>query len=103
MPLIALLGPDHKLGLERQQPRPGTSAKKHLLQLQRQLAKQGTDAHCLSPYVLDVFGIKARAVAAGSLLDSLTGSNGGILDHHGWRPARNPGNAPPAGPSRALG
>ena len=63
MPLIALLGPDHKLGLERQQPRPGTNAKKHLLQLQRQLAKQGSDAHCVTPYVLDVFGIKARAVA----------------------------------------
>ena len=30
MPLNAVLGPDHKLGLERQQPRPGTSAKKPL-------------------------------------------------------------------------
>ena len=45
-----------------QEPRPGTSAKKHFLQLQRQLAKQGSDVHCLTPYVLDVFGVKARAV-----------------------------------------
>ena len=62
MPLSALLDPD-KSGIERQQPRPGSTAEKHLLQLQRQLAKQGSDAHCLTPYALDIFGIRARAVA----------------------------------------
>ena len=62
MPLRVLLDPD-KSGIERQQPRPGAMAKKHLLQLQHQLAKQWSDARCLTPYALDVSGVKARAVA----------------------------------------